>query len=491
MGNTISKKCSIFLIGSSLFFQGCFAYGNKSKVYLETETKTQSQPLPALNSTLASVDVSNDTVSINGTNLLDVTAVKIKGHGIDTNLSISSQSNTQISAVATQAISLLVGGVFELILSSASAQSSYPVTFTLDPMGATPGQILKFNNGSWGPEDLTAGVSTLNVSSAAATPLLVESTGGTFSGIEFKNLGSSGPAESIMSSNDTILIQTGGLNRVYIGSNFGVGSAAPIGVPFYVKNTSLVARFENNSVGSSAMANSMNGVEFVTGNMNLTAKYGQGIKFMSTDDEFTTEPVKFLSGIFPRATEGYTADNRGGSALDFLISPNTPGVNNVPITAMTVDQSGYVGIGIETPTQKLHVIGNILASGTITANSDRRLKKKITPIRDALTKLENITGVQYFWIRPELHNEGEQIGVIAQDVEKVFPQAVITGVDGIKSVSYMGLVAPVIQAIKELNSKSKSMIANTLDQDSRIKKLEKENNELKLRLTRIENALSK
>lgn len=104
-----------------------------------------------------------------------------------------------------------------------------------------------------------------------------------------------------MSSNDTILIQTGGANRVYVGSNFGVGSAAPSGVPFYVKSSALIARFDNNSVGSSVIDKSMNGVEFVTGNMNTTAKYGQGIKFMSTDAEFATDPVKFLAGIFSKS----------------------------------------------------------------------------------------------------------------------------------------------------------------------------------------------
>lgn len=465
---------------------------------------------------------------------------------------------------------------------------------------------------------------TVGVATASATPLLVESTSGTISGIEFKNTGSTGSAEGIMSSNDTILIQTGGSNRVYIGSNFGVGSSAPTGVPFYVKNSALVARFDNTTAGSSAITNNVNGVELVSGSMNTTNKYGQGLKFMSTDADFTTEPIKLLAGIFPRATETYNADTRGGMAIDFMVSPNNPGVNNLPVTAMTVDQSGWVGIGVTapttkldvngtvnstavttgtitastsvtsalgtfttlsagqsyvaglsvnssanasfnaiiqnnatngysatayndsasttqgiigyanasaaafantffvtafggkaltfgiggnelaridttgyfgigtpSPTQKLHVIGNILASGTVTGSSDKRLKKNIRPIEDALTALDKITGVKYFWINPEEHNDGEQIGVIAQDVEKVFPQAVITGSDGFKSVSYMGLVAPVIQAIKELNTKFKTLVAQVTGMDSRVEKLEKENAELKARLLKIEKSLAK
>jgi hypothetical protein len=331
----------------------------------------------------------------------------------------------------------------------------------------------------------------LHVSGASATPVLVESTSGGISGIEFKNTASTGAAEGIMSSNDTILVQTGGLNRIYIGSNFGVGAAAPSGVPFYVKNAALLARFDNTSAGSTAIANGMNGVELVTGSMNTTNKYGQGIKFMSTDTDFATEPTKLLAGIFPRATETYNADTRGGMALDFMVSANNPGINNVPVTAMTIDQSGSVGIGNSAPTEKLHVIGNILASGTVTGASDRRLKKDIRPISDALKKLDSIVGVRYFWIDPEQHNDGEQIGVIAQDVEKVFPQAVLTGSDGYKSVSYMGLVGPVIQAIKELHTKFKTLVAHVAGLDSRVEKLEVENAELKLRLEKIEKALSK
>ena len=141
----------------------------------------------------------------------------------------------------------------------------------------------------------------------------------------------------------------------------------------------------------------------------------------------------------------------------------------------------------------------------MTGSSDRRLKKDIRPIEDALEKLDSITGVKYFWIEPKLHNNGEQIGVIAQDVEKVFPQAVVTNSDGLKSVSYMGLVAPVIQAIKELHKKLLEVVSRVLslevkdeDKDREIKeanakiaKLENENLEIKVKLLMIEKMLLK
>ena len=66
---------------------------------------------------------------------------------------------------------------------------------------------------------------------------------------------------------------------------------------------------------------------------------------MSADPAFTTAGEKWLSGILPFGTEDYNADNTGGQALDFFVSPNTPGVNPVPVRAMTIDSTSFVGIG--------------------------------------------------------------------------------------------------------------------------------------------------
>jgi Chaperone of endosialidase len=115
---------------------------------------------------------------------------------------------------------------------------------------------------------------------------------------------------------------------------------------------------------------------------------------------------------------------------------------------------GQVGINNMSPSQSLDVVGHILATGMIIQNSDITLKKDIVEIDSAVSKLSQIKGVTYKWKNPENHgnNETEQLGIIAQDVEKVFPQVVSTGPNGIKSVSYGDMVAPLIQAIKELKA---------------------------------------
>jgi hypothetical protein len=106
-----------------------------------------------------------------------------------------------------------------------------------------------------------------------------------------------------------------------------------------------------------------------------------------------------------------------------------------------------VGIGTDDPTEKLHVIGNILASGNITAFSDIKLKDNIEVIPNALDKVVQIRGVTFDRVDEEVPR---QSGVIAQEVEKVLPEVVITNKDGIKSVAYGNLVGLLIESIKEL-----------------------------------------
>jgi hypothetical protein len=87
--------------------------------------------------------------------------------------------------------------------------------------------------------------------------------------------------------------------------------------------------------------------------------------------------------------------------------------------------------------------GNIVASGTVTANSDIKLKENVITIESALEKVLSLRGVEY-----DRKDSGEhQIGVIAQEVEKIIPEVVYG--DEIKSVAYGNLVGLLIEAIKE------------------------------------------
>jgi hypothetical protein len=112
-----------------------------------------------------------------------------------------------------------------------------------------------------------------------------------------------------------------------------------------------------------------------------------------------------------------------------------------------------VGIGMANPDPRftLQVAGNMCTTGDVLAMSDRRLKDDLLPIGSALEKIRGLTGYTYF--RNDLMDDKRRAGVIAQDVEKVFPEAVMDLESGYKSVAYPNLIALLIQGIKELDSK--------------------------------------
>jgi len=107
--------------------------------------------------------------------------------------------------------------------------------------------------------------------------------------------------------------------------------------------------------------------------------------------------------------------------------------------------------------------GNATLSGDLTINSDERLKDNIQPLGSTLDKLHQIEGKTYSFKKDEEHTP--KIGVLAQEVQAVFPELVTEGGDGILSVNYQGLVPVLINAINE--------------QDIKIAALEAQNAEIK------------
>jgi len=107
--------------------------------------------------------------------------------------------------------------------------------------------------------------------------------------------------------------------------------------------------------------------------------------------------------------------------------------------------------------------GDFRATGDVTAffSSDRNLKENITPIENAIDKIMYIQGVEFDWVQSYIDERGGEdnyfvrkhdVGVIAQDIEKVLPEAVVTRENGIKAVRYDKLVPLLIEAVKHLKN---------------------------------------
>lgn len=112
---------------------------------------------------------------------------------------------------------------------------------------------------------------------------------------------------------------------------------------------------------------------------------------------------------------------------------------------------GNVGVGTDSPGASFDVNGTAQAVAFM-YNSDARLKENVREIPSALERVVKLHGVLYDWKdKSHLTNNGtDQLGLLAQEVEKVFPEAVNTNsVTGMKTVGYGNLLAPMIEALKE------------------------------------------
>jgi hypothetical protein len=131
---------------------------------------------------------------------------------------------------------------------------------------------------------------------------------------------------------------------------------------------------------------------------------------------------------------------------------------------------GNVGLGNFTPTYKLDVYtgdvntrsGGYRDAGTCVAGtcaSDRKLKKNIKPLSNSLDKIARLEPVSYEF-KDKIYGPGEQYGLVAQELEKVFPEWVVEDKDGNKSIKYgLQFQMLMINAIKELKEKNEKLEA--------------------------------
>jgi len=128
--------------------------------------------------------------------------------------------------------------------------------------------------------------------------------------------------------------------------------------------------------------------------------------------------------------------------------------NTIGSWDMIINSSGFVGLGDINPGVKFDIDqgdGRVDSGYSWLTNSDIRYKKDISPLTNALSKVSNIQGVRFNTLKENTDGTvGRHIGVIAQDVESVFPELVVKDSTGMKAVAYDKLTAVLIEAVKEL-----------------------------------------
>jgi len=262
---------------------------------------------------------------------------------------------------------------------------------------------------------------------------------------------------------ETVLASDG--DNTFLGAGAGVNNTG-------TGNTFLgcYAGHNNKGNGSTGLGNLNTfighnaGYRNITGSRNTFIGYNAGHENTEgTDNVF----IGYFAGQRETGSNRLYIDNSGGDRPliygefdnDILTVNGSLGINTANIGSYS-----------------LYVAGNAYATG-IWESSDVRWKKNIMPIQNALQKISRLRGVSYEWKTykyPDMgFTKGMQIGLIAQEVESVFPELVNTDDNGYKAVSYEKLTPVLAEAIKEQQSQIEELRAQIEELKREIRALKK------------------
>lgn len=303
------------------------------------------------------------------------------------------------------------------------------------------------------------------------------------------------------SSQSPLQLQTAGQTRVFVDDvtgNVGVGTSTPL-APFHILHpmTASMRMTATSPSGSVLILENLDPAPIQLGDV----RFFDGTSTRGSIQYLATDVMKFNT----LNTERIRIDQNGNVGIgetlpDSKLKIDTPfgthplqvQLNN--ITRLWVHSNGRVAIGAPvTPTEALHVTGNLRVDGNICATgsigmcSDARFKENVAPLANALERVEQLRPVTFDWRREEFpdhsFSETRQSGLIAQEVRGLFPDLVAEGSDGYLSVDYARLTPILVQALREHRAEA---AAEGARRDGEIEKLRDANEHLVLLVRRLE-----
>ncbi len=183
----------------------------------------------------------------------------------------------------------------------------------------------------------------------------------------------------------------------------------------------------------------------------------------------TTNPLQKLhviGAVVGGATSSTGAPNPSGVTTQLAFEARSTSAGNEPSIAYHKEavytmylqgQNSPRGLRLYSPTGES--TANFYVQGDVVAyySSDRRFKDNLSPITDALVKVNKLTGYEFDWNENQSTYTGHDYGVVAQEVEEVLPELVQTREDGYKAVKYEKLVAVLIEGMKEQQTRIETL----------------------------------
>lgn len=235
---------------------------------------------------------------------------------------------------------------------------------------------------------------------------------------------------------------------ILANGNVGIGTTSPF-VKLQVQNGNI-AQVTSGNLGNPADKWSALGV-----NAGATSGFSANVYGYTTN----WANRGFYAGLLDNGSEkngfiGWQNINAGGATSNRLIFAVITGAgsNANALERATILANGRVGIGFANPSVSLDVNGDVRCV-SLTQTSDTRYKKNIKQITNAFGMILSMTGCSYEFKTNEFkdHNfpNGKNMGVIAQELQKVIPEAVVADNEGYLSVNYIAIIPVLIEALKE------------------------------------------
>ena len=248
----------------------------------------------------------------------------------------------------------------------------------------------------------------------------------------------------------------GGITSAGISGSLGVNATlirsltgAVISGSFTSTSASLASNIATNLASVGTLTTDKADADKVSGSLGVNAALIRSLTGTTVSGSFTAPSSSISTRLdsLEDASATAPAGTVSGSAVG--TAQGQIKINDVNVNVKDLQATSNVTFGQITGSAAL-INGALTATGDITAfhSSDERLKYNIAPIKGALDKINQIGGYEFDWNDKSEHT-GHDVGVIAQEIEKVLPELVVDRDTGYKAVRYDKIVALLINAIKE------------------------------------------